>query len=1067
MAKIAPKGKKVTGTRKKDKIVSTGKGVWKKALTVKAGAGNDLIDFRKSKYKNTIYGDAGNDIIYGGTKNDKITGGKNNDVIYTGKGTNTIYLNKGDGKDTLYHQGKKTTIQINKPNAKDKVAFQKQGDDLILTYTRKGVKLKNSEVITIKNYFNDSGKIKSDTIWLKNKKYQKLSKLIAKQGVSIKSAGNVIKGSYFSENLSGTSANETITPGAGNDTINAGGGKNTINFNKGDGSDTIISGGGEDTLVFSSENTGTISGQFVGNDMVIRTQNGQNTVTLKDYAKGDHSVKWAVVGDTTIRTDSLLEKNPITSPTSPNVYKGTTRPDYIKVNGYDDETFVDALSSDDIIEVDGHSNSYDWDTIDINAGSGNDTIILSRAAANIRLDSNSGSDIAKGVGLSYGVFYTGSGGYYNSVGYVDGAYCTSTFYTGSGGYMNTIALDVQANPNLLFRAGGLNPYILGEQKGNNLIIKLTNGETFTVENYYKNENPYQRPSSLMFYAGADSYIGSAGYGMIEEYLVTALPVITNLNAKNKTLNHSTSTTKEIVVAKDNADYTINVGNADGNEVVITGNGNHNVQVGNGDRNTVKIAGGSVEWSEDMTPITGNVKVAVGNGEENYIYIDTKGNANVTTGDGYNYIEVYNANISTIITGNGENFIDSTAKTENNITTGTDSNRINIGYTKDGVRSQDTIISNGDYDTMFIDGDASITLKGESSSKNIGVAQNARATIDGIMDVASTTIKYTNTSEYSTYYYPDMQELVVTHYYNDDIYNDDGYIESGFVTIHAMDKDGNLLGDGIRINGKAAYEESYYLDIDNYNDDYTKALIDDKLTLQIQGSGWNDYTNYKLSEIAQYVDMSKICEDEFSVENPDTLYNIGNSFFVQGTTDNDKYYYEVGMSKVTINEKGGNNDILRINTNTGSFKMFFDVSVDDDNNVTLGDDLIIASSGYSGAEFSKLFDAETRDSVRALTIKDYFKQGEHKIETIVAQYRYSGTDYTEYLNYNNLIYNGKFGSTNSIVADVVSWLGSNGYSSVSDAIADSANISDSNMTSLIGCYANNDAYYNKYWQTPQG
>ena len=50
--KFVPKKNKVTGTKKKDKIVSTGKGIWKKALTVNAGKGNDVINFKKSNYKN-------------------------------------------------------------------------------------------------------------------------------------------------------------------------------------------------------------------------------------------------------------------------------------------------------------------------------------------------------------------------------------------------------------------------------------------------------------------------------------------------------------------------------------------------------------------------------------------------------------------------------------------------------------------------------------------------------------------------------------------------------------------------------------------------------------------------------------------------------------------------------------------------------------------------------------------------------------------------------------------------------------------------------------------------------
>ena len=49
---IKPKGSKVIGTKKKNKITWSSSKAWKKDLTVKAGAGNDVINFKKSKYKN-------------------------------------------------------------------------------------------------------------------------------------------------------------------------------------------------------------------------------------------------------------------------------------------------------------------------------------------------------------------------------------------------------------------------------------------------------------------------------------------------------------------------------------------------------------------------------------------------------------------------------------------------------------------------------------------------------------------------------------------------------------------------------------------------------------------------------------------------------------------------------------------------------------------------------------------------------------------------------------------------------------------------------------------------------
>ncbi len=96
---IKPKGKKVTGTKKKDKITWTSNKLWKKALTVKAGAGNDVINFKKSNYKNTLYGEAGNDKIYGGKKVDKIYGGKGNDKLYGYAGNDVI--KGGAGNDYI------------------------------------------------------------------------------------------------------------------------------------------------------------------------------------------------------------------------------------------------------------------------------------------------------------------------------------------------------------------------------------------------------------------------------------------------------------------------------------------------------------------------------------------------------------------------------------------------------------------------------------------------------------------------------------------------------------------------------------------------------------------------------------------------------------------------------------------------------------------------------------------------------------------------------------------------------------------------------------------------------
>ncbi len=179
MAKISPKGKKVTGTKKKDKITWVSSKAWKKALTVNAGKGNDIINFKKSKYKNTLNGQDGNDVIYGGTKADKINGGNGNDKLYgyggndkiyggngedkiwggkgndyinAGKGINTIYHNTGDGDDTIVSGSGDDSIVFNFAGGNDLGLLKlnasisrTNSNDLIITRTDGGS-------VTLKDY---------------------------------------------------------------------------------------------------------------------------------------------------------------------------------------------------------------------------------------------------------------------------------------------------------------------------------------------------------------------------------------------------------------------------------------------------------------------------------------------------------------------------------------------------------------------------------------------------------------------------------------------------------------------------------------------------------------------------------------------------------------------------------------------------------------------------------------------------------------------------------------------------------------------------------------------------
>ena len=153
---IKPKGKKVTGTKKKDKITWTNSKPWKTNLTVKAGAGNDVINFSKSssKYKHKIYGEAGKDVIKGGKGKDIIDGGAGNDKIYGNAGNDVLkagkgndYIDGGAGNDKIY--GQYGTNKLKGGTGKD-IIYAGTGTDNIwggkdddIIYANKGVNVVN------------------------------------------------------------------------------------------------------------------------------------------------------------------------------------------------------------------------------------------------------------------------------------------------------------------------------------------------------------------------------------------------------------------------------------------------------------------------------------------------------------------------------------------------------------------------------------------------------------------------------------------------------------------------------------------------------------------------------------------------------------------------------------------------------------------------------------------------------------------------------------------------------------------------------------------------------------
>ena len=681
--KFTPKKKKITGTKKNDKITWVNKSGWKSALTVNAGNGNDVINFKKSKYKNNkLNGGNGNDAVYGGTNIDIIHGNAGKDKLYGYNGNDKIY---GDaGNDSIW--GGKGNDYIDGGADKDKL-YGEAGNDII-----KGGK---------GNDTLDGG-----------------------------DGNDKLYGDAGNDSIIGGKGNDSIWGGAGNDTINAGAGKNTIYFNKGDGADTVLAGGGEDTLVFASTD---ISTTWSGNDLIIKTPIKEgNIVSLKDYASGDHSVKWITVGKETFRMDKFIEKNYINNPNaksevgSLSVYNGTSKPDYIVISNeeygkYGPNTSVNAGKGDDEIHITA-KNFYErtgfykelCGTI-VDTGKGDDTIYLHNGAlAQVMLQKGNGNDIIYGAGMYTG--YKGTGGYMGSGGYVYGG---SGGYYVSSGLFNQVVLDESKAKGLLIRKAGTREYILGEKDDNDLIIKLTNGETVTIKEYYICDS--QNSAVFCTNSMGDTMPISA---LLTDKAITEI----KLNSKNNKYSYTGSEGGVVISGAEKADYNVTLNETSKNEVYLTADAKtkHTINLGDGNANSIYIQKAEPNhntetYSEyiDSLSINGDVELKINEGNLNTIRIATKGNTDITAGDGSsNSFEIY-GNENNITVGNGKwNYIDITGAKTNTVKTGAGINNIFI-YDMGDNKSVNTINSYGnDYIQTY--GQTSVNLYGEDTSKKIFV-----------------------------------------------------------------------------------------------------------------------------------------------------------------------------------------------------------------------------------------------------------------------------------------------------------------------------------------------------------
>ena len=951
-----------------------------KGLSINAKGGDDVI--LGSNYADTIKGGDGNDSIFSSEGNDKIYGeaGENTLLFKQNSGNDTIY--GGKGEDTLVFEG------VNFDDLKfSRGTTSSTKNDLIIQYTE-------NDSVTVKNFFKLDKK-KNPTNSVKH----------------IVTADKTID---FDSILAGTAKGDKLTPANGNNYIFAS-----------EGVDTINSGVGVDTLVFTNESLAdhddppTINATWSedSEDLIITAKNSGATMVLKDYGFGNHSAQWIIVGDEKIRIDSIVDKNIVDFDDSTPLVRGTSRSDGIEINSVGTPlypTYISSYEGDDII------NLTDVANFGIDAGKGNDLLIMNGSSyGEIRLVAGNGDDTFWGIENA------------------DSRYSVilNAQIEGSRG--------TWLGDELLLRKVGNHEFILGEQVGDNLVIKLTSDETFTVVDYFKSNDNFGKLKFL--YRSADGVIDVRP---IIAYLLPKIPTVVDLDMINNTYE-DLSDKLHFISATEEGLYNIKLGDGSNNQIKI---GNEeadelleapvNIELGNGDNNSINLF--------KTGSITG---VTVGDGNYNYIYMgstynedalppNTHANINVGNGDG-NEVDIWNDGTTILNIGNGEdNYVytygNGNTIINSSVDTDTDETTIGSCYFEVGKNSREnfstTTITSYGNDTICGSGRVELYVKNGAASEKL-VETNFR---DRDVDTKSITTVHLDDSNFKN----NIQIGVGNDDYISYISFNKTPNNSYDFVYGAMDSDWNEVDGEVLIKDAYVYNESE----SEWQFRFDKDTLFENLSTEETHGLSNEYELYYMDKMNHFYDKYEL---------PD-ISSIGT--YIKGSAMDDEYWYE--FENLTIKEKGGE-DTLNIGEDTKYFKFFYDI----DKNGNVGNDLILAAEYSTYQQFSKLFntDEEVRNSADYLTIKDYFLTVGGSIENICAKDTSNADvklNYDALVRTENFTWGGSDAETSTIIQNVVAWLDDKGYTSAMEAIEKCTD--QDALNSLMSCYTNNHNYYDGYW-----
>lgn len=254
--------------------------------TLSGGAGSD--ELQGGLGDDVLLGGSGDDMLYGQQGSDTLEGGTGNDVLLGNAGDDVYVFNLGDGQDVIWEEGDSAgdVLRFGGGIAPADVLTARSGYDLLLIHAN------GEDQVKIANWFLGASwklarfEFADGTVWS--------SAYIGNPGYLLRGTvgGDVITGTSQNEllvgldgndQLYGNGGNDTLVGGKGNDTLAGGAGADTYLFSLGDGADVVDS-DSTDSLRFATNiSSAEISAERVGSDLMLRHQNGTDSVKILNW----------------------------------------------------------------------------------------------------------------------------------------------------------------------------------------------------------------------------------------------------------------------------------------------------------------------------------------------------------------------------------------------------------------------------------------------------------------------------------------------------------------------------------------------------------------------------------------------------------------------------------------------------------------------------------------------------------------------------------------------------------------------------------------------------------------